>query len=135
MGDDILAQLRAAAGDLDALRKCVDIASGQAFANDDPVAAIEAVTYARLAAASGDVSDQARLIVLLGQVGSMLGGALPQYRIALTAELLARVSLLADGGHDIADERFPALVEQASPEALEYSKLLRERFIQIEGHP
>jgi len=126
--------LRAAAsGDLEALRALVEMAGQIVVETRDLVAAVEGLTFARMAAARGDIGDEGQLLGLLALAEALVADApeWSEYRDQLCGEALAVVSRLADAGWDDADLALPSLTKESSARAVEFAREIRERMTAI----
>lgn len=126
---DPFAVLEAAAtGSLDAQRAIADRAFALALDSDtdrDPETVLtEGLVFARLAAAHGDISDQGRAINMLNLLAGYLGEEAAEEQIG---EAVARISLIADAGVELADILLPDLAASISSDAMAQAKCFRSR--------
>ena len=115
---------RAAKGDVDALRQLA-LSGYQIFkAEVDSTALIEALVFARLAAAVGDVDDIMRLVTMLSDAweGAQADPEQFDWGESLAAELLALSSRLADAGVACADDLMVKVSGRTGPLAAASAK-------------
>jgi len=129
---DPYAHLRAAAsGDLEALRALARLGEQIAIEEGDIAATIEALVFARMAAARGTMDDAQRLMGLLALAEGIVAGD-PQwsdYRDQLNGEAMAVASLLADAGNRDAELALLSLGRTASCQANLNALDIRERLL------
>jgi hypothetical protein len=125
--DNPFVQLKAAAaGDLEAQRLlAMEAVRLVGERNDlDPVSVLlEGLPFARLASCHGDDGDKGLVLSMLSlarefSIEAGDSGTADEF----TAEAIARVSLLAEAGVQIADANLDLLIENASPDVLVMAK-------------
>lgn len=121
---DVLATFaRSARGDVEAHRALAREGYRRAYEEGDTlICLVEALIFARMAAAQGDNSDDALVLVLLGSLRDFyrLAG-LPDHADVFEGEAFAVLNKLADQGDDVADGMIMAAAEQLSPSAMAYA--------------
>jgi hypothetical protein len=100
--------------------------------NNDLVAGIEAMVFARMAALTGNGADVQRQIAGFTLLDRLVHEAsFDEYRDELRGEAVAIVSLLADAGDADSDRLLPLFAETVSARANEVAKIVRERIIEL----
>lgn len=121
----------AARGDLSAQRRLAMYALAMVGGEEcHPVfTIIEGLVFARLAAAQGTQEDRWRLITMLAVAHHLHGRASDQAEAAevVAGEVIARLEMLADEGHERAAELLATLVGNETPETIELAHEYRER--------
>ena len=84
----------------------------------------EAMIFARLAAAHGDIGDQGLVISIAALMGEVLGDAACE---AETAEALARIAIADEAGVEFAGDALRQLVAGASPRLAALAQEYRSR--------
>jgi hypothetical protein len=116
----------AARGSLVAQRTLAEIACEMAIRAEDPLEPLtEGLVFARLAAAQGDQSDEARVIRMIAMAKHYCEPRVDMP--ALLAEAIARLERVADGrgdqaSQDLAAESLNSLVDGASIETTELAR-------------
>lgn len=117
----------AASGGLEAQRTLAEEGARIALCDGDLFAAIDALCFARLAAANGDVADKGRLLSILAIAGDLCrSDGEETFRDLLGGEGLALVSLMADDGVEVAENQLTAIAEWSSPGSVAMAKQYRE---------
>jgi hypothetical protein len=116
----------ASSGDLDAQRILAHEGASIAARDGDLFAAIDALCFARLAAANGDVADKGRLLAILAIAGDLCGPGEDMFRDLLGGECLALMSLMADDGVDVAEHQLTFVAECSTPGSVAMAKQYRE---------
>ena len=120
----------AACGSLEAQRALRSLGLGLAVEGDIQ-GAFDALMFARLADAHGDLSDAGALLSLLAICSDMLGKDERSMKDALAGETIAILDRLADTDHDseaiarAVDEALIQVSVLASPEVMETGRVLR----------
>lgn len=122
----------AARGDLEAQRHLAILAAASLHVPEaqsptfDPVpAALEAASFARLAAAQGNDDDRARAVTLLSLA------AVLTHNHGYAAEALAWLELLADEGHALADQMMADEAGNEPADVLAAAKDLHAAFVRF----
>lgn len=117
----------AAKGDIEAQRalaaQALDLATTEiADGRDGTRAFVEALLFARMAAAHGTVADQGSVISIVA-LASVHG--LADYSDA--TDMVARIAMVADAGVSVAELGLTAIADEVSPEVMEGAKEVRLR--------
>ena len=116
----------AARGDIAAQRALADQAVSLVRNRPDldPVWLLnDGLIFARMAATQGNVSDEGRVIAMLALVGDLCDEqGEPETGAPFAAEAIARVSLLADLGVDLADVTLGKAADNATPAIMAMAK-------------
>lgn len=123
-------QLRAASGDLTALRALTDAAVQAVIRSGCILATVEALTLARLAASKGDFSDEERVLWLLRYAASVCSSSAPEAARGFEAERIARMSILADAGMPLVGESLPCAADRSNADAMVMARRLRELMLE-----
>lgn len=129
-------RLRAAAGgDLEAQRDLREAALDLALNSFDTVAAVEGLTFARLAWAQGDKSDALRLLAMIATALMLVEDdpAETDWTLNLHGEGLAVLNHLADQGEEVAAAAINQISEGASAHALACAAHLNRKMESIQG--
>ncbi len=117
----------AGSGNLEAQRTLAEEGVRIALSDGDLFAAIDALCFARLAAANGDVSDKGRLLSILAIAGDLCrSDGEETFRDLLGGECLALMSLMADEGIEAADNQLTFVAECSSPGSVAMAPQYRE---------
>ncbi|MDP4540138.1 hypothetical protein Q9K01_10915 [Qipengyuania sp. DY56-A-20] len=122
----------AGSGDIGAQRTLAEEGARLALLHDDLFAAIDALCFARLAAANGNVADAGRLMSILAIAGDLCRSEGEEtFRDLLGGECLALMSILADDGVDAVENQLTAVAQWSTPASVSVAKQYRE--LMMEG--